>query len=138
MKRLFSKLALVFTITVMTSISTSCGNDDEVSSEDTPKECTYYILTEYLKLDIDAPFTKEQLDKEFRVALYNGCEGKSLDNEDYLDVITATYKKQASRGWTKYIHGTTLIVCYVKSLNEEVPLYEYNANTGEISYIYAD
>ena len=81
MKRLFSKLALVFTITLMASISTSCGNDDEDISENTPKDCTYYINTEDLKLDADAPFTIEQFDKEYRDALYKGCDGKTLYNQ---------------------------------------------------------
>ena len=137
MKRLFSKLALVFTITLMASISTSCGNDDEDISENTPKDCTYYINTEDFKLDADAPFTKEQFDKEYRDALYKGCDGKTLYNQELLDVIRATYKKQVARGWIKYIHGYALIMCHSISLHEEVPMYEYYIDTGIIDYIYA-
>ena len=138
MKKLFSKLALVFTIVSIASISTSCRNDDDDSSKNEPRECTFYIPTDRFKLDEGAPFTKEQLAKEYRDALYEGCDGKVLDDENLQDVITATYNKQVTRGWIKYVHGTALIMCHVKSINEEVPMYEYNIDTGKIGYIFAD
>ena len=139
MKRLFSKLALVFTITLMASISTSCGNDDEDISEKITKECTFYITTDNLKIDAGASFTKEQLAKEYSDALYNGCEGKSLNDEDLLDVIFATYNKQLSKGWIKYIHGTTLIMCHMKSSNKDFAMYEYNVDTNKMSdFVVAD
>ena len=139
MTRLFSKLALVFTITLMASISTSCGNDDEDISEKITKECTFYITTDNLKIDAGAPFTKEQLAKEYSDALYNGCEGKSLNDEDLLDVIFATYNKQLSKGWIKYIHGTTLIMCHMKSSNKDFAMYEYNVDTNKMSdFVVAD
>ena len=83
-----------------------------------------YINAGNLKLDEDAPFTKEQFDKEYRDALYKGCDGKTLYNQELLDVIRATYKKQVARGWIKYIHGYALIMCHSISLHEEVPMYE--------------
>ena len=139
MKRLFSKLALVFTITLMASISTSCGNDDEDISEKITKECAFYITTDNLKIDAGAPFTKEQLAKEYSDALYNGCEGKSLNDEDLLDVIFTTYNKQLSKGWIKYIHGTTLIMCHMKSSNKDFAMYEYNVDTNKMSdFVVAD
>lgn len=97
----------------------------------------FYINAGNLKLDEDAPFTKEQFDKEYRDALYKGCDGKTLYNQELLDVIRATYKKQVARGWIKYIHGYALIMCHSISLHEEVPMYEYYIDTGIIDFIYA-
>ena len=138
MKKLFSKLALVFTIVSIASISTSCRNDDDDSSKNEARECTHYIPTDHFKLDENAPFTKEQLAKEFRDDLYAGCDGKVLYDDNLENVIQATYNRLVLRGWIKYVHGTALIMCHVKSINEEVPMYEYNIDTGKIGYIFAD
>ena len=83
--------------------------------------------------------TKWKVTKRHSDALYNGCEGKSLNDEDLLDVIFATYNKQLSKGWIKYIHGTTLIMCHMKSSNKDFAMYEYNVDTNKMSdFVVAD
>lgn len=125
MKKLFFKLALVFTIVSIASISTSCRDDDEESCDKPVKECTYYIDTTYFKVDKGAPFTKEQLAKEYSDALYEGCEGDSISDEILLNIIQATYKNQTLKGWTQYVHGSTYIMCHIKSINEDALMYRY-------------
>lgn len=123
---------LVLTTAIMNRWAKSTALENAKS-----KECTFYITTDNLKLDKDAPFTKEQLDNEYKDAIYTGCEGKSLDDEDLLDVLLATYNKQKLKGWIEYVHGTTLIKCHLKSNNKDVTMYQYNVDTNKISYIVA-
>ena len=96
-------------------------------------------LTEGQRYEIFALLQSGKSQKEYSDALYNGCEGKSLNDEDLLDVIFATYNKQLSKGWIKYIHGTTLIMCHMKSSNKDFAMYEYNVDTNKMSdFVVAD
>ena len=137
MKTPFSKLALIFVITIMVCVSTSCSSDHDTNDPST-KEHTYYITTNDLTIDAGAPFTKEQLEKQYNDAMYTGCEGKSIYDKDLCDVIQTTYKKQEIQGWTKYIHGSACIMCHTESTNSDISVYRYDVDTDSLMSLLAD
>lgn len=140
MKRLFSKLALVFAITLMASMTTSCSSNDDDNKVDNTytKEYTFYVTTDQITLDAGAPFTKDQLAKQYNDAINKACDGTWLDYDTLLKVALDVYNTQALADQTKYIHGTTTIMCHVKSTNKEMYLYSYNVDTAMLKEIEGD
>ena len=139
MKRLFSKLALVFAITLMAGFVSSCSSNDDDNVDNTyTKEYTFYVTTDQITLDSGAPFTKDQLAKKYNETINKACDGTWLDYKTLLKVALDVYNTQALADQTKYIHGTTIIMCHVKSTNKEMYLYSYNIDTSMFTEIEGD
>ena len=61
-----------------------------------------------------------------------------VNYETLLKVALDVYNTQALADQTKYIHGTTTIMCHVKSTNKEMYLYSYNVDTAMLKEIEGD
>lgn len=135
MKRLFSKLALVFAITLMAGFVSSCSsNDDDDNVENTyTKEYTYSLTTDKITVDAGAPFTKDQIVKIYTDAINKASDGKLLDYDGMLNVARDVYKAQNMAVNYKYVHGSTIVMCHVKSTNKDMPVYSYDIDTDMIT-----
>lgn len=135
MKRLFSKLVLVFAITLMAGFASSCSSnddDDNVVDNNYTRAYTFYITTDKLTLDPGAPFTKETFAKKYYDAMNLRCDGTWLDSKSSLDAALQVYNAQENNDQTKYLHGSVTIMCHVKSTNKDMPLYKYDIDSSTL------
>ena len=134
MKRLFSKLALVFAITLMAGFVSSCSSNDDDNVDNTyTKEYTYYITTDKITVDAGAPFTKEQLVKMYTDAINKTSGGNWLDYKTMLNAVIDVYKTQDMVDKVKYVHGSTIVMCHVKSTNKELSICNYDIDADMIT-----
>lgn len=133
MKRLFSKLALVFAITLMAGFVSSCSSNDDDNVENTSKEYTYYITTDKITIDAGSPFTKDQLAKIYNDELNKECHDNWIDYKTLLNAVFNIYIIQNMEEKVKYIHGMTTVMCHVKSTNKEIALFNYDIDTNMVT-----
>lgn len=136
MKRFFSNLALVFAITLMAILSSACGgNNDYDDSNYKSTEYTYYITTDKIYIDSGSPYTKEQLAKVYGEELNKECHDNWIDYNTLFNAIANIYIINNMEAKIKYIHGTTTIMCHVKSTNKEIAIFNYNFDQNIILHI---
>ena len=105
MKRNLCKTVFMVVALLATTLFVSCGKDDKYYQ---PKNYTYYITTDHMTLSPGAPFTIDDVAKEYKYYFDKGCSTDYYNMPVLEDIIKYTYNQQATRKWVQYYHGYIL------------------------------
>ena len=133
MKRHLCKTVFMVVALLATTLFVSCGKDDKYNQ---PANYTYYITTDHMTLAPGAPFTIDDVAKEYKYYFDLGCPTKYYNMRVLEDIIKHTYYIQATRKWVQYYHGYILIMCNIRTSNQpDEAMYKLDLDTHVLTQL---